>query len=184
MSGGRGTDPPFFYGKTTMRIAFVLMVALLLAACSNINPAPVQEEEEPISFLTGKPGGIKLGDLDGLTGDGGDSMPVNAILWRAALDIISLIPIADVDTFGGTIVSDWYSVPGNPDERIKITIFISGRELRSDAVRVTVHVQTRDGMDGDWSSGARDDEFARRLEDLILNRAREIRAESITEVIE
>ncbi len=167
-----------------MRIASVLLVTLFLASCSNIQPAPVQEEEGPVSFLTGKPGGIKLGDLAGLSGEGGDSMPVNAILWRAALDIISLIPIADVDTFGGTIVSDWYSLPDKPNERIKITIFISGRELRSDAVRITVHVQNRDGMDGNWGASVRDKEFATRLEDLVLNRAREIRAETITEVVE
>ena len=183
MSEGRETDPPFFYGNTPMRIASVLLVTLFLASCSNIQPAPVQEEEGPVSFLTGKPGGIKLGDLAGLSGEGGDSMPVNAILWRASLEIISLIPIADVDTFGGTIVSDWYSLPDKPNERIKITIFISGRELRSDAVRITVHVQNRDGMDGAWGGGIRDDEFATRLEDLVLNRAREIRAETITEVV-
>ena len=111
-------------------------------------------------------------------------MPVNAILWRASLDIISLIPIADVDTFGGTIVSEWYSLAGAPDERIKITIFVSGRELRSDAVRITVHVQSRDGGDGTWGASVRDDEFAKRLEDLVLNRAREIRAQTITEVVE
>ena len=168
-----------------MRMISVLLAALLFAGCSNIQPAPVQQEEEPVSFLTGKPGGISLADINDLTGGkAGDGMPVNAILWRASLDIISLIPIADVDTFGGTIVSDWYALPDRPNERIKITIFVSGRELRSDAVRITVHVQTRDGVDGGWSGGVRDDEFARRLEDLVLNRAREIRAETITEVIE
>ena len=167
-----------------MRIASVLLITLFLASCSNIQPVPVQEEEEPVSFLTGKPGGIKLGDLDGLNGGSGDSMPVNAILWRAALEIISLIPIADVDTFGGTIVSDWHALPDKPNERIKITIFISGRELRSDAVRITVHVQNRESADGNWGAGVRDDEFATRLEDLVLNRAREIRAQTITEVVE
>ena len=167
-----------------MRLASVMLISLLLAGCSNIQPAPVQEEEEPVSFLTGKPGGVTLGDLGGLTGNGGDGMPVNAILWRASLDIISLIPIADVDTFGGTIVSDWYSLPDKPNERIKITIFVSGRELRSDAVRITVHVQSRGGTDGAWGGSVRDDAFAKRLEDLVLNRAREIRAESITEVVE
>ncbi|MEK9960717.1 MAG: DUF3576 domain-containing protein, partial [Rhodobiaceae bacterium] len=160
------------------------LICLLLVSCSNFEPAPPPVEEEPVSFFTGKPGGIKLGDLAGLSGEGGDSMPVNAILWRAALEIISLIPIADVDTFGGTIVSDWYSLPDKPNERIKITIFISGRELRSDAVRITVHVQNREGVGGNWGASVRDDEFATRLEDLVLNRAREIRAETITEVVE
>ena len=167
-----------------MRMISVLLATIILASCSNIKPAPVQKEEEPISFLTGKTGGIKLDDLGGLTDNRGDRMPVNAILWRASLEILSLIPIADVDTFGGTIVSDWYSLPSKKNERIKITIFVSGRELRADAVRITVHVQKRDSADGGWGSSMRDDDFARRLEDLVLNRAREIRAESITEVVE
>ena len=59
-----------------------------------------------------------------------------------------------------------------------------GRELRSDAIRVTVHVQTRDPATGGWSNSVRDDEFGKRLENLVLNRAREIRAGSITEVTE
>ena len=167
-----------------MRMISVLLATLILASCSNIKPAPVQQEEEPISFLTGKTGGIKLEDLGGITGNKGDGMPVNAILWRASLEILSLIPIADVDTFGGTIVSEWYSLPSKKNERIKITIFVSGRELRSDAVRVTVHVQKRDSADGGWGSSMRDADFARRLEDLVLNRAREIRAETVTEVVE
>jgi len=160
------------------------LTCLLLVSCSNFEPTPPPVEEGPVSFLTGKTGGITLADLNGLTNQNDDGMPVNAILWRASLEIISLIPIADVDTFGGTIVSDWYSLPGKTDERIKITIFVSGRELRSDAIRITVHVQSRDGMDGAWGGSIRDDEFATRLEDLVLNRAREIRAETITEVVE
>ena len=168
-----------------MRITTLLLASLLLVACSNVKPVTeVEEDEGPVSILTGKTGGLKWSDLNKSLDDKSTGMPVNAILWRAALDIISLIPIADVDTFGGTIVSDWYSLPDKPDERIKITIFISGRELRSDAVRITVHVQSRDGTDGSWGGGVRDDEFARRLEDLVLNRAREIRAETITEIVE
>jgi hypothetical protein len=168
-----------------MRITALLLASLLLVACSNVKPVTeVEEDEGPVSILTGKTGGLKWSDLTKSLDDKSTGMPVNAILWRAALDIISLIPIADVDTFGGTIVSDWYSLPDKPDERIKITIFISGRELRSDAMRITVHVQSRDGTDGSWGGGVRDDEFARRLEDLVLNRAREIRAETITEIVE
>ncbi len=168
-----------------MRITTLLLVSLLIVACSNLKPVTeVEEDEGPVSILTGKTGGLKWSDLTKNLDDKSTGMPVNAILWRASLDIISLIPIADVDTFGGTIVSDWYSLPDKPNERIKITIFVSGRELRSDAIRITVHVQSRDGMDGAWGGSIRDDEFATRLEDLVLNRAREIRAETITEVVE
>ena len=126
-----------------MRITALLLASLLIAACSNVQPVTeVEEEEGPVSILTGKTGGLKWSDLSKTFDDKSTGMPVNAILWRASLEIVSLIPIADVDTFGGTIVSDWYSLPGKPNERIKVTVFVIGRELRSDAIRITVHVQT------------------------------------------
>ena len=168
-----------------MRTAFVVLTTLFLVSCSNVGQPPQpQNDEGPVSILTGKTGGWKLSDLGEITKQSASSMPVNAILWRASLEIVSLLPITDVDTFGGTIISEWYSHPENPNERIKLTVFVVDRELRSDAVRVTVHVQTRDGIDGTWSSSVRDTEFSRRLEDLILNRAREIRAESLSDIAE
>ena len=165
-----------------MRITALVLAGILLVGCSNFQPAPPQEEEGPVSFLTGKPGGLSLEDLGNLGKSDSGGIPVNAILWRASLEIVSLLPIADVDTFGGTIITDWYSLPKKQNERIKVTVFVVGRELRSDAIRVTVHVQTRSGTDGSWNMSLRDDEFSRRLEDLILSRAREIRAETLTDI--
>ena len=109
-------------------------------------------------------------------------MPVNAIAWRAALDIASLVPLADVDTFGGTIVTEWYSLADRPDERIKLTIFVVGRELRSDSITVRVYVQQR--MAEGWGEAVRDKSLARQIEDLILARARELRAEALAEVVD
>ena len=167
-----------------MRITALVLAGILLVGCSNFQPAPPQEEEGPVSFLTGKPGGLTLEDLGNLGKSDSGGIPVNAILWRAALEIAALLPISDVDTFGGTIITDWYSLPDKPDERIKLTVFVVDRELRSDAIRVTVYVQTRNSTDGNWSTSFRDEEFSRRLEDLILSRAREIRAESLTDIAE
>jgi len=102
-------------------------------------------------------------------------MPVNALLWRAALDIASFVPLDDVDTFGGSIVTEWHQRADNPDQRLKLTIFVLGVELRSDAVRVQTYTQKKSG--NDWIDTGRDQTLARKLEDLILSRAREIRAE-------
>ena len=158
-----------------------LLISLLvvLVGCSSIKPATPVKEEENISLFTGKAGGIKLSDL-GNKSEPDSSLPVNAIAWRAALDIAALLPLSEVDTFGGTIVTEWYSMPNRTDERIKLTIFIIGRELRSDSVSVRLHVQKR-SADG-WSDAARDEAFASRIEDLILSRARELRAESLAEI--
>ena len=118
----------------------------------------------------------------GSKNNSGSAMPVNAILWRASLEIVSLIPIAEVDTFSGTIVSDWHSLPENQNERLKITIFVIDRELRSDAIKAVVYIQKRPQEDAPWGNTLRDKTFARKIEGLILNRAREIRAAAINDV--
>ena len=163
-----------------MRYLLIPLLALFVA-CSNISPGTAVEEEQPVSLLTGKPGGIKLSDF-GNKANSDTSLPVNAIAWRAALDIASLVPLADVDTFGGTIVTEWYSLADRPNERIKLTIFVVGRELRSDSISVRVHVQQRIA-DG-WGEAVRDQALARQIEDLILARARELRAETLAEVVD
>ena len=159
-------------------------LAILLTGCTSGNVPKPQKDEGPVSIITGETGGWSLSDFMDQSGSQSTTLPVNAILWRAALDIAALLPISDVDTFGGTIVTEWYSLPENPNERIKLTIFVVGRELRSDAIRVVVNVQTRDGLQGNWGNNARDLQFSRRLEDLVLNRAREIRAASLTDIAE
>ena len=159
-------------------------LAILLTGCTSGNVPKPQKDEGPVSIITGETGGWSLSDFMNQSGSQSTTLPVNAILWRAALDIAALLPISDVDTFGGTIVTEWYSLPERPNERIKLTIFVVGRELRSDAIRVVVNVQTRDGLQGNWGNNARDLDFSRRLEDLVLNRAREIRAESLTDIAE
>ena len=161
-----------------MRSLFFISL-VLLTSCSNVQPTKPIKEKEQVSLLTGETGGWKLSNL-GSASEPRASMPVNALAWRGALDIAALLPLSEVDTFGGTIVTEWYSLASRPDERIKLTIFVIGRELRSDSVSVRVHVQKR-SADG-WSDTARDETFARQIEDLILARARELRAESLAEI--
>lgn len=170
----------FMKNKLPNVTLFAVATALFLAGCSGMNPQPVKEDEGPVSILTGKTGGTKLSDLVG--SNQGGALPVNALLWRAALDITSFVPLDDVDTFGGTIVTEWYSLADRPGERIKLTIFVIGRELRSDAINARIYVQkaTANG----WGSVMRDAELERKIEDLILTRAREIRASSLSETAE
>ena len=80
--------------------------------------------------------------------DDGAGLPINALLWRASLDIVATIPLDDVDTFGGAIVTEWYQLNQNTDERIKIAIFVLDRELRSDGIRVWSMSRTKQVMSG------------------------------------
>lgn len=161
-----------------MRTLFALAFIFALTSCSGVGQAPV-EEKSAGSILTGKDTqGINLLEL-GETSNSETGLPINALLWRASLDIASSIPLDDIDTFGGTIVTEWYQLDENNEERIKLAIFVLDRELRSDGIRVVVYVQKRDGSD--WRDEGTDSEMGLRLEELILTRAREIRAGSVSE---
>lgn len=164
-------------------IGLALIIYPLMAGCttnkSNVATTPPSKEDN-ISILTGKTGGIKLSDfLD--KKQSSDSLPINALLWRAALDIASFVPLDDVDTFGGSIVTEWHQPKTTPDQRLKLAMFVIGRELRSDAITVRAYIQNRLGTE--WVDAGRDEALGRKLEDLVLTRARELRAAATAKTV-
>ena len=151
----------------------------ILAGCSSLDMKTPKPEKKPISILLlANRQGTPIDELFGEKTSTG-CLPVNALLWRAALDIASFVPLDDVDTFGGSIVTEWYVPEDQPNRRLKLAVFVVGLELRSDAIQVRAYVQTRDG-DG-WTNAGRDSALGRKLEDLILTRARELRAAAVSE---
>lgn len=101
---------------------------------------------------------------------------VNAYLWRASLDTLSFMPLAQTDSLGGIIVTDWYANPGNPGERMKLTVAILDKDLRADGLRVTAARQVAQG--GFWVDAPVQAATVQRLEDAILTRARDLRRDS------
>ena len=162
-------------------LSFTLGTTLLLSSCSGLEITPVEEPEEPVSIITGKTGGTSLSDFGSNETSSDNSLPVNALLWRAALDIASFVPLDDVDTFGGSIVTEWHQLKATPNQRLKLTMFVVGRELRSDAITVRAYVQNRLGTE--WVDAGRDETLGRKLEDLVLTRARELRAAATAETV-
>ena len=102
---------------------------------------------------------------------------VNAYLWRAALETVSFAPLLQSDSAGGVIVTDWYANPRNPNERVKMTVSILDRDLRSDAVRVAASRQVAQG--GAWVDAPVQAATVQRLEDIILTKARQLRRQAI-----
>ena len=164
-------------------LSFTLGTVLLLSSCSSLDTMPVDESEGPISLITGKPSkdGIKLTDLTKKDKPSGDGLPINALVWRAALDIASSVPLDDVDTFGGSIVTEWHQPESSTNQRLKLAMFVIGRELRSDAITVHAYLQNRRGAE--WVDAGRDEALSRKIEDLVLARARELRATSVSETV-
>ncbi len=98
---------------------------------------------------------------------------VNAYLWRASLDTLSFMPIAQVDSNGGVIITDWYSTPQVPNERVKVTVAITDTMLRADALRVSTIRQTLAGSG--WVDAPVRAGTVQKLEEVILGRARDLR---------
>jgi len=122
-------------------------------------------------------GGIMLfGNSDGKGTEG--AVAVNAFLWRASLDTISFMPLSSADPFGGVIISDWYSPPETPDERFKVNVYILGRVLRADGLKVSVFRQIRSEADR-WQDAAVGADVAMEFEDAVLTRARQLRMQAV-----
>lgn len=102
---------------------------------------------------------------------------VNAYLWRAALETLSFAPLAQTDSNGGVIVTEWYANPNNPGERVKVTAAILDATLRADALRVTAAREVM--QNGQWVAAPVTAATVQRLEEIILTRARDLRRMAI-----
>ncbi len=105
------------------------------------------------------------------------SIGVNSYLWHASLDALSFMPLVQADSAGGVIVTDWYANPANPAERMKVTVTILDRDLRSDALRVAASRQVSQG--GQWIDVPVQAATVQRLEDVILTKARDLRRSAV-----
>ncbi len=162
------------------RVLGSLLLAGVLAACSGtVEPGETYEYTRQQESMRST--GLITGDTIYLFGgpeqkapDGGSGIGVNSFLWRASLDTISFMPLLSADPFGGVIITDWYAPPESPDERVKITVYILGRDLRADGVRASVFRQLRDES-GNWVDATVEKRTPIELEDTILTRARQLR---------
>ena len=73
----------------------------------------------------------------------GSSLSINPYMWRAALKMLSSVPLSSVDSASGIIITDWYSLNNNSNERIKISITIMSDEIRADGIQVKTFKQAR-----------------------------------------
>ena len=98
---------------------------------------------------------------------------VNAYLWRAALDTLSFMTIHQTDSNGGVIVTEWYVNPAVATERMKVSVSILDQDLRADALRVTAARQIL--QNGQWEDTAVQAATDQKLEEVILQKARDLR---------
>ncbi len=181
------------FGLRSGAVVVSLMLSLGLGACGSIeseqqypqkrpgsntyDPAPTAEDQQGGLF---GPDGIVIFDSNARERDsaGTSGIGVNALLWRASLDTLSFMPLASADPFGGVIITDWYSSPDRPSERMKATVYILDRRLRADGLKVALFRQ-QIGPERQWLDVPVAAETVSQLENAILTRARQLRVQSI-----
>jgi hypothetical protein len=169
-----------------IRLGLVILTLSALTTACAYTPGDARDikkdEDENTDYSTRKTifgdGGLNFFG-SGSTNDSGGALGVNSFLWRASLETISFMPINTADAFGGIIITDWYSPPESPSERFKLNVYILGRTLRADGVKVSVFRQLRD-RSGTWADASVPNGTAPKVEDSILTKARMLRHQTLT----
>jgi len=105
------------------------------------------------------------------------TLAINSYLWRAAVDTVSFAPLLQANAQSGVIITDWYSNPKAPGERVKLTVAVLDPDLRSDAIRVSAAKQVY--QNGAWVDAPVSAATVQKLEDIIFTRARDLRRGAI-----
>lgn len=169
--------------KTTLA---ALASATLLLGCESTSGIDIQPNKNTRENVKGQ-SISPLKEQDKLLGGGdlfslgvgndkpaGAQLPVNKYLWRGTLDTLAFLPLSSTDPYGGVIVTDWGAAPDAPEERFKVTAYITSAELKPQSLHVVVNRQKKDGS-GSWVAAPVADDTGRKLEDAILTRARQIK---------
>ena len=168
-----------------MRRLIFIVITLSFISCSEvklIEPSPEPKRESifggPLKFST-ETGSFNTGDssLSHLSNSENNSqissLPINGLLWRSSLDTLEFMSFEKIDPFSGVIVSDWFINKSSKNLRNKVSITFSSSELKATSIKVSVIREIYE--DKNWVSDGYSDGLARKIEDLILSRARELR---------
>ncbi len=105
------------------------------------------------------------------------TIAVNSYLWKAAIDTVSFAPLLQANPNSGVIITDWYTNPKAPGERVKLTVAVLDPDLRADALRVSAARQVN--QNGQWVDVPVSAATVQKLEDIILTRARDLRRAAV-----
>ena len=128
--------------KRFHRVLVGITMLAFLCSCGIYNPSdarkvsPNAQERARQNLEEGKGLSIK-----GMMGGGGTNYQFASSnpMWRASLEILDFLPLANVDYSGGIITTDWYNEGTSSDESIKITIRFLTNEVRADGLKIIVH---------------------------------------------
>lgn len=129
--------------KKFFKTSLILTICFFLSNCgkdffkrSDVKDNPVNVEER-VQRNIEEGRGIRFG-LGGNKGGTFDFASSNE-LWRASVDTLDFVPLVNASYSGGIIITDWFNGGDNTNRELKITVRFLTNEIRSDALKITVH---------------------------------------------
>ena len=161
------------------RILAVLLGLVVLSHCGQIevvqNPVdPVMENRIANDLPLVGLGEDKMSLSELILGEGNNDLTfASSIVFETALDKLSFMPLASVDSNAGVIITDWYGINDNQD-RIKINIRVINQTLEDNSINVTMFQQKFDGSK--WVDTKTDGMQSEKIKNSILEDARKLQA--------
>ena len=129
--------------KKLFKTSLILTIIFFLSGCgkdffkrSDVKDNPVNVNERVQKNIEeGK--GVRF-NLGGNKGGTFDFASANE-LWRASVDTLDFVPLVNASYSGGIIITDWFNGGDNTNRELKITVRFLTNEIRSDALKITVH---------------------------------------------
>ena len=136
------------------------------APATPVDTPPADEILDDIQYRdSGRPRST-IWDLFKAREDQGRVGAVNKYIWNAALEVLDFLPVQSVDPFTGVITTGYGTPPGGGGS-YRATIYVSDPALEARSLNVALLTR----------SGPANAATTRAIEDAILTRARQLRAQ-------
>ena len=161
------------------RILAIFLGLVVLSHCGQIevvqNPVdPVMENRIANDLPLVGLGEDKMSLSELILGEGNNDLTfASSIVFETALDKLSFMPLASVDSNAGVIITDWYGINDNQD-RIKINIRVINQTLEDNSINVKMFQQKFDGSK--WVDTTTNEMQSEKIKNSILEDARKLQA--------
>jgi hypothetical protein len=162
----------------SVTLNFAIIVVASFAFASDYPKSRDERIQDEMGSLAGE-GGISFSPFHSKkteTKSSASNANVNKFLWHASRSVLKFMPSASIDISSGTIVTDWYSTSSKPNYGFKIEVIISGDTISPDSIGVNVY--ERNLKNGHWYNLPSNVTMARKFEDKIVRKARELYIEN------
>ena len=131
-----------FVSSLFLKVISIFFISLLVTQCGIWDPADARKvpvnAKDRVKKNIEEGRAMKFSKL-GRGGNGNFAFASSNELWRATIEILDFVTLANADYGGGVVITDWFSDAGNNKESIKIMVQFLSNEIRADGLKVIVY---------------------------------------------